>query len=209
MAELFKWPPQFHEEWNNSDGWNTVISKYENHASQRRAKWSRRYGKWRMTFSKEVAVAVNGITEIRYSNAADEILDFFNARQGRAQSFYLPSWKGEFKLSTAHTAPFSSGSITLVSSATIASKLTTVVGQRGNLIHVSSDDAEGSNGDVFQITNIASNVLTVTRVAGTNTSYAANTLVNICYEVYFDSDELSQDNILPILYKSGINFIEK
>lgn len=198
MAELFKWPPQFHEEWNNADEWNTIISKYENHASQRRAKWSRRYGKWKMTFSKEVI-----------TNASDDIMDFFNARQGRAQSFYLPSWKGEFKLSTAHTAPFSSGSITLVSSATIASKLTTVVGQRGNLIHISSDEWEGGNGDVFQITAINSNVLTVTRVAGTNTSYAADTLVNVAYEAYFDSDELSQDNILTILYKSGINFVEK
>lgn len=198
MAELFKWPPQFHEEWNNSDEWNTIVSKYENRASQRRAKWPRRYGKWRMTFSKEVA-----------TNAADDIMDFFNARQGRAQYFYLPSWKGEFKLSTAHTAPFSSGSITLVSSATIASKLTTVVGQRGNFIHISSDEHEGSNGDVFQITAINSNVLTVTRVAGTNTSYAANTLVNICFETYFDSDELSQDNILTILYKTGINFSER
>lgn len=198
MAELFKWPPQFHEEWNNSDEWNTIVSKYENHASQRRAKWSRRYGKWKMTFSKEVA-----------TNVADEIMDFFNARQGRAQSFYLPSWKGEFKLSVAHTAPFSSGSITLVSSATIASKLTTVVGQRGNFIHISSDDCEGSNGDVFQITAINSNVLTVTRVAGTNTSYPANTLVNVCYSVYFSNDSLSQDNILPILFKTGLEFEER
>lgn len=198
MAELFKWPPQFHEEWNNADEWNTVVSKYENHASQRRAKWSRRYGKWKMTFSKEVA-----------TNAADAIMDFFNARQGRAQYFYLPSWKGEFKLTSPHTAPFSSGNIDLVYSGTIASRLTTVAGQRGNLIHISSDDAEGSNGDVFQITAINSNILTVTRVAGSNTSYATNTLVNIAHEVYFDSDELSQDNILSILYKTGISFVEK
>ena len=149
MAELFKWPPQFHEEWNNMEEWNTIVSKYENHASQRRPKWSRRYGKWKLTFSREVA-----------TNAADDIMDFFNARQGKAQSFYLPSWKREFKLSVAHTAPFSSGDITLVSSATIASRLSSVVGQRGNLIHISSDDMDGTNGDVFRIDSITSNVPT-------------------------------------------------
>src|SRR4030067_2961926 len=87
MPELFKWIPSFHEEWNSSDEWSTIVSKYENHATQRRAKWSRRYGKWKLKFSKEVA-----------TNAADDIMDFFNARQGRVQSFYLPSWKGELKL---------------------------------------------------------------------------------------------------------------
>jgi len=198
MAELFKWPPQFHEEWNNTEEWNTIVSKYENHASQRRPKWSRRYGKWKLTFSREVA-----------TNAADDIMDFFNARQGRAQSFYLPSWKREFKLSVAHTAPFSSGDITLVSSATIASRLSSVVGQRGNLIHISSDDMDGTNGDVFRIDSITSNVLTVTRVAGTNTSYPVETFVNIAFEVYFANDSLNQDNILPILFKSGLDFDER
>jgi len=198
MAELFKWPPQFHEEWNNAEEWNTIVSKYENHASQRRSKWPRRYGKWKLTFSREVA-----------TNAADDIMDFFNARQGRAQSFYLPSWKREFKLSVAHTAPFSSGDITLVSSATIASRLSSVVGQRGNLIHISSDDMDGTNGDVFRIDSITSNVLTVTRVAGTNTSYPVGTFVNIAFEVYFANDSLNQDNILPILFKSGLDFDER
>jgi len=198
MAELFKWPPQFHEEWNNTEEWNTIVSKYENHASQRRPKWSRRYGKWKLTFSREVA-----------TNAADDIMDFFNARQGKAQSFYLPSWKREFKLSVAHTAPFSSGDITLVSSATIASRLSSVVGQRGNLIHISSDDMDGTNGDVFRIDSITSNVLTVTRVAGTNTSYPVGTFVNIAFEVYFANDSLNQDNILPILFKSGLDFDER
>src|SRR4030066_700181 len=201
MAELFKWPPQFHEEWNNTEEWNTIVSKYENHASQRRSKWSRRYGKWKLTFSREVA-----------TNAADDIMDFFNARQGKAQSFYLPSWKREFKLYVAHTAPFSSGDITLDitfgSSATIASKLSSVVGQRGNLVHISSDDMDGTNGDVFRVDSIVSNVLTVTRMAGTNTSYPAGTFVNICYPVVFASDSLNQDNILPILFKSGIDFEE-
>lgn len=198
MPELFKWPPQFHEEFNNSDEWKTVVSKFENHVTQRRPKWSRRYGRWKMTFSREVA-----------TSAADDIMDFFNARQGSAQSFYLPSWKREFKLSVDHVGPFTSGAVYLVSTGTIAARLTATAGQRGNLVHISSDEWDGANGDVFQITNINSNVLTVTRVAGTNSNYPSGTFVNICYEVYFDSDMLSQDNILPILYKTGLEFTEK
>jgi len=198
MAELFKWIPSFHEEWNSSDEWNTIVSKYENHVTQRRAKWSRRYGKWKLKFSKEVA-----------TSTADDIMDFFNACRGRAQSFYLPSWKGEFNLSVAHTAPFSTGTITLTSSSTIASRLTTTVGQRGNFIHMSDNNWGSPSGDVFQITNINSNILTATRVAGTNSSYPINTLINICYEAYFVNDALTQDNVLPILFSTGIDFEEK
>lgn len=198
MPELFKWLPHFHEENTNSDEHSTIVSRYENHSTQRRAKWSRSYGKWKFLFSKEVA-----------TNYADDIMDFFNARTGRVQSFYLPSWKGEFKLYAAHTAPFSSGTITLESTSTIASRLTTTVGQRGNFIHMSDSSWSSPSGDVFQITNINSNILTVTRVAGTNSSYPIGALVNICFEAYFANDSLTQDNILPTLFKSGLEFEEK
>jgi hypothetical protein len=196
MAELFKWPPQFHEEWTNTEEWKTVVSRFENHVTQRRSKWSRRYGRWRMSFSKEVA-----------TNSADAILDFFNARYGSAQYFYLPSWKGEFRLLNNYTA--GGASLTLESTSTIATRLTSTVGQRGNFVHISSDDHEGSTGDVFQITNINSNVLAVTRVAGSNSSYTAGTLVNLAYEVYFDSDNLTEDNIVTTLYKIGVDFTER
>ena len=196
MAELFKWPPQFHEEWTNTDEWKTVVSRFENHVTQRRSKWSRRYGKWKFTFSKEVA-----------TNSADAILDFFNARKGRSQSFYLPSWKGEFRLLNSYGA--GGGTLTLENTSTIAANLTSTAGQRGNLVHISSDEYEGSTGDVFQITNINSNILTVTRLAGSNSSYSVGVLVNMAFEVYFTLDELTEDNILTVLYKYGLEMEEK
>src|SRR3989304_7990778 len=97
--ELFNWPPQFHEEWKNQEQWKTVVSIFENHVPQRRSQWSRQYGKWNFIFSKEVS-----------TNYADSIMDFFNARKGRFESFYLPSWKGEFRLANNYT----SGSSTIV-----------------------------------------------------------------------------------------------
>jgi len=74
---------------------------------------------------------------------------------------------------------------------------------------MSSDYAEGTSGDVWQITGIATNVLTVTRLTGTDSTYPAGTLVNVAVEAYFTDDTMTEENVMTVLYKTGLEFEEK
>ena len=100
--EIFKWQPQM-VEYGGSTKWNVTQSQFENTMKQRGLISERETNSFTFNFS-------NGLlTPGQTNKLKNEILAFYNARNGPYDNFYLPSW--ELEMVTSEDA--SSGTSTI------------------------------------------------------------------------------------------------
>ena len=90
MPELFKWQPANLIDWQEDTMWKTLKTRMESGKVRTRKKWSRP--------RRNAGHMMIPFLEL---NEVDEIYDFFNARSGGYETFYLPSWSRETRLNSA------------------------------------------------------------------------------------------------------------
>lgn len=131
------------------------------------------------------------------------------------ERFYLPSWKGEFRLGKGYSA--GSNEMTVVNDFTymtldrdaISYRLNAFandVGQRKKLIHLS----ENGTGDIFEVAKNDCNILNVVWQAGNKADYLKDTAVNFCYQARLLSgiQDISTEEFISVLQRWGLNFEE-
>ena len=95
MTEIFTWEPHQLETPKASVSFSTLVSTMETGTTQRRSSWARQINSF--TWKMDMAL----IDPSTLYKIQDEILEFFIARKGMYDGFYLPSWKYEARLATA------------------------------------------------------------------------------------------------------------
>lgn len=181
---IFKWKP-IKVNWKDSTSFPVLVSTSVSGYEQRKLKSVRSRRIWTYVFKKLVE-----------SDAfEEEIMDFYEARYGTYESFYLPSFMQETTLSGSYTA--GQTTINVVSS----TKFTDVQGDRGNYLCLENL----GEFEVKRITDISGNVITI-ESAFTN-NYSSGKYVHRAYNVRF-LDSLERDSIFNVAFTTEIKFQE-
>lgn len=159
---------------DHSHQWQTVAIEMESGHEQRRTAWAIKKVDLTLTFRQAFE---NG--------ELDDFIAFFDARKGAFESFTIPSWIDDARLTADYTPP----STTLQVSS--ADRFTTDATSIGNLIVVGKFDTT-TNKWVMESTRIAAmNGTTLTLTSALSTVYSTNDYVYVGYLVRFANDTLN------------------
>ena len=203
--EIFNWMPHLLD-YDREHEFKTTITEYETGAEQRSYKRSREIGFWKMNF---IAALIRGSDRKRLE---DSILEFFRARKGAYDNFWLPSW--ELELSSTGSANdnelwFTSDPSLLGFSATD--------GEPGNYLYVCNRylktfDLDVSITDevkqVSSITQFNANNWYITLAENLTNSYSNGAKVQKAFKVRFVQDKLARGFEIPYVWKNPIEFKE-
>jgi len=128
----------------------------------------------------------------------DLIYNFFIARHGAYENFFLPSFYSD----TTFASVDGTGTVVTVADASV---FNTTQDKYGNWIYFWDVSAE--TGEVRRISNIAGNDVTITSALGS--SYDVGDYVEICPLVRWDKSRLSKDSrFKPYWTLDSLNFID-
>jgi len=168
--EIFYFEPDLVEPREYSPAWSTIATQFESGTAQFQEEWSRQiyeFGKF---------VYRGYFDDLRWN----PIEAFFNARKGRGDSFLLPSWRAETKLTTAYTS-----GVGLDLGSTIF--FSGITGKPGNLLHIKHPN--GSPEEVKQVATVVNGTHLHLASAFSNT-YPVNSVVQVAYRVRFTVDKM-------------------
>jgi len=186
MPEIFPYEP-IRLEVKESIRYLTLVTTYESGKEQRRTKIATPQRAFSMQFSK--ALLTDG--------TADGIWNFFKARKGMGEGFYLPSWANDAKLTTA----YSSGTTLTVNS---SARFSALSGESENRLIIRSSDTAIETKTITSIPGVTS----ITMNSALSNSYAVNTPVFVGYYVRFDTDIMERTKLGTMIYESGLPFVE-
>jgi hypothetical protein len=193
IHSIFHWEPDYNDIVSGQT-FNTQVTSLGVETEQRRAKWSK--PKYSATLSFQQYLSARGV--------AAEIWDFFIARRGQYDWFWLPSYKHD----TFLTQDYTSGEKIYVDK---NDRFTPTVEAHGNYVYIS----DGTNYEVKQVTSVGSDTGDyIFIVDGFDNQYAIDTAkgkkvwIQTAYKVRFASDDYSEDNMADFVHEVGISFIE-
>ena len=186
MPEIFPYEP-IRIDIKDSVKYETLITTYESGKEQRRTKISTPQRAFNMRFSK--ALITDG--------TADGIWNFFKARKGKGEGFYLPSWANDAKLTTA----YSSGTTLTVNS---SARFSALSGESESRLIIRSSVTVIETKTIAAIPNATS----ITINSALSNSYAVNIPVFTGYYVRFDTDIMERAKLGTMIYESGLSFVE-
>ena len=186
MPEIFPYEPN-RLEIKDSVKFLTLITTYESGKEQRRTKIATPQRSFSMQFSK--ALINDGLT--------DNIWNFFKARKGMGEGFYLPSWANDAKLTTA----YSSGTTLTVNNSLRFSALS---GESENRLIIRKSDSVIETKTIAAIPTSTS----ITMNSALSNSYEVNTPVFVGYYVRFDADIMERTKLGAMIYESSLPFVE-
>ena len=180
-SEIFTFEPDLVEPRDYSSTWNTISTPFDSGTSQFQQEWSRNINEFRFIY--------RGFHEDSRWNLIEA---FFNARRGRGDNFYLPSWREETKLTT----PYTTG-VGLDLTNTIF--FSAIAGKPGNIIHIKHPN--GTPEEVGQVAEIVSGVH-LNLVSELTYDFPTDTIVQRGYLVRFLVDKM------PSLKYMGMDIFE-
>jgi len=200
MSEaVFKWQPHLATA-ISSVKYDTLISNFENGMTQRRSRFNREIGVWKFIYKMSLMSHSDMI------RVQDEILEFFKARKGSYDNFYIPSWEYESKYASKDVT---NKIVTVTTDSTVNGVMTKLgfsatVGAQGNFACLCS--RFGTSVEVGQVDTLGTNTITFkSSLSGTfDTSY----LVMKAFKVYFEADDFERNWNTPFAWDKEITFIE-
>lgn len=197
---IFKWMPHMLD-YDSSVRFNTIRSTFENGMVQRRNLFPTAIRKWKFNFHSGV-FSPTGLKRIQ-----DEILEFFIARQGSYDNFWLPSWELEAAITGC-----SGTQITMTENPEDLG-FSKTAGTAGNYLYICNHYCTGFGRstitqEIRRITNITgSGPYTITADSSFQT-YSVGAKVQKAFKVYFLNDELVRGYKCPYIWESPLEFEE-
>lgn len=185
MTEIFNFCPS---EKNFKDGrWRTLVTKFEV-AEQRRNIVSGPKASW--VFRWKQALLTRTLME--------EIWAFFNARKGMGETFYLRSFYEETKFNASYTT---GTSLTVLDS----SKFTKHWNNKRKLIYCENSSGEK---EVAEMSVTPPDSTHISIAQELTYDYQVGDIIEICFLVRFDVDEISFEELKYYLIELGLPMME-
>jgi len=186
MTEIFKWKP-WKISFRDETEFNVLISKFEADYEQRRKKVERSLRTFTWMFHRKTAG----------SYIDDAILDFYEARGGTYEAFYLPTFADE----TTLDASYAGGSILQTVD---ASRFSEDVNKRNNLFCIQ----DATNFDVSSIISFQDSPPTSLEIIGLSHAYnKVGTKIHRAYKVRF-AQPFTRNFTFDGYYQTEIRFQE-
>jgi hypothetical protein len=166
---IFYFEPDLVENREYSPAWSTTVTQFESGTSQWQSEWSRQIYDFKFMYR-------GYFDDLRWN----PIEAFFNTHKGRGDSFLLPSWRAETKLTTAYTSGVGLDLVSTVFFSDITDK-------PGNLLHIKH--INGSPEEVKQVAEVV-NGTHLHLASGFANTYPVNSVVQIAYRVRFSMDKM-------------------
>ena len=203
--EIFKYQPQMID-YKGGIAHNVVSSTFENNMVQRGLLSSREVTTFTFTYIHKLLEPGEVLV------LKNEIRDFFNARNGSFDNFFLPSWELEGKISEKVTTSDNTFKIGKDPSYLGFSKTTC---DSGNYIYLCKRFSRGfeNTATVHEIRRItdwteSGGIWTVTVDSNFTNAYPALTYVQKAFKVFFKSPELPYTFKIPFGIKFDLEFVE-
>ena len=190
---IFYFEPDLVEPREYSPAWSTTQVQFESGTSQFQEEWSRQIYEFKFVYR-------GYFSDLRWN----PIEAFFNTHKGRGDSFLLPSWRAETKLTTAYVpgGPPAAVDLDLVSTVFFSG----ITGKPGNLLHIKH--LNGSPEEVKQVGEVVSGTH-LHLVAGFSNSYPINSVVQVAYRVRFSTDKMPPMKYIGYdIYEIEFSFFE-
>jgi hypothetical protein len=185
VVEVFEWKP-WKIGFSDETEFNVLISKFESDYEQRRKKNQRSLRAWTYLFHRKTAG----------SFVDDAILDFYEARGGQTEAFYLPSFAEE----TTLLANYTTGTNVNIAS---TSKFSDDPFARNNLICLQN----ASNIEVKKITEVVDSTNVTIESAFTYDYNTTTGKVHRAYKVRF-AQPFTRNSIFDSYYRTEVRFQE-
>lgn len=178
-------------EFDETHGWNTNVVGFDSGVEQRSKLWSRKKVDIQMSFAQAFE-----------AGQVDALVEFFDARRGRFESFSIPSWTNDGRVVGNYASGSQIGLNTLARFSTVASS-------SGNLMIVGKRTSSSPFTWVMEsrrISSISGN--TITMASALNTAFPDGSFVYVGRVVRFAEDKLVRQVHAGVVYVSpDIDFV--
>jgi len=191
-SDIFIWEPDFNAITSGITH-KTLVTTFESGKEQRRTKWAKPKYAANLTF----------LRYLQQRGVIGDIWAFVEARQGKYDYFWLPS----FKHDTFLMADYTGGTTVYVER---TDRFSAVSEAHGNYIYIN----DGTNHEIKQVSSLASSPERIILVGALTNSYIVNSAkgqkvwVQIAYKVRLAADSYSEDNTADFVHSTGLTFVE-
>jgi hypothetical protein len=185
-SEVFWWEPH-HDNRTIGEQFRTITTEYESGVEQRRNRWHR--GRMGMHYS------FNRFVDQDF----DSVLQFYQARKGSYDDFYLPLWDY-----TSYLTQAAAGSTVYIANKT---QFSVTGGVRGNAIFFREQGALEPDNEVATILSFGGGNA-VNLNSSLTYSYASGADVFVAVKARFVEDVMEKAYYSKTLYKLDLDFIE-
>ena len=195
---IFRWAPQL-VDYQEAHEFRTLKSEFENASEQRRYLWDRPRGSW--TFRYEML----RLSRTQFVQVLDEIYNFFVARKGMYDNFWLPSWQLETEL-----ASNVNGTTVTLTTSPADCGFSAISYAHGNFIYITNRYSLHTEDTVTDVIRKVSSINEGNKqlVLGSSVTFSAGAKAMKAYKVRFASDTFERTYLNPYAYTADIQFVE-